>query len=186
MVARRTRDEEFTAFVREARDPLHRMAYLLCGDRHRAEELTQHALERTYRAWPRAAQHDPLAYARRVLANLRIDTWRRTRREVLAGPDELSSAERAARPVGRDGGAVTAAVDDRDAVVRALLALPVRQRRVVVLRHLLDLSENEVAAELGMPVGTVKSTASRGLARLRTLLGAPDGGAPTTSGRTAR
>ncbi|WP_241005724.1 SigE family RNA polymerase sigma factor [Cellulosimicrobium sp. SL-1] len=186
MVARRTRDEEFTAFVREARDPLHRMAYLLCGDRHRAEELTQHALERTYRAWPRAAQHDPLAYARRVLANLRIDTWRRTRREVLAGPDELSSAERAARPVGRDGGAVTAAVDDRDAVVRALLALPVRQRRVVVLRHLLDLSENEVAAELGMPVGTVKSTASRGLARLRTLLDAPDGGAPTTSGRTAR
>lgn len=186
VVARRTRDEEFTAFMREARDPLHRKAYLLCGDRHRAEELTQHALERTYRAWPRAAQRDPLAYARRVLANLRIDTWRRTRREVLAGPDELSSAERAARPVGRDRGAVTAAVDDRDAVVRALLALPVRQRRVVVLRHLLDLSENEVAAELGMPVGTVKSTASRGLARLRTLLGAPADGAPTTSGRTAR
>ncbi|WP_228485174.1 SigE family RNA polymerase sigma factor [Cellulosimicrobium sp. JZ28] len=186
MVARRTRDEEFTAFMREARDALHRMAYLLCGDRHRAEELTQHAPERTYRAWPRAAQRDPLAYARRVLANLRIDTWRRTRREVLAGPDELSSAERAARPVGRDGGAGTAAVDDRDAVVRALLALPVRQRRVVVLRHLLDLSENEVAAELGMPVGTVKSTASRGLARLRTLLGAPADGAPTTSGRTAR
>ncbi|MGW6264895.1 SigE family RNA polymerase sigma factor [Cellulosimicrobium funkei] len=186
VVARRTRDEEFTAFMREARDPLHRMAYLLCGDRHRAEELTQHALERTYRAWSRAAQRDPLAYARRVLANLRIDTWRRTRREVLAGPDELSSAERAARPVARDGGAGTAAVDDRDAVVRALIALPVRQRRVVVLRHLLDLSENEVAAELGMPVGTVKSTASRGLARLRTLLGALDESAPTTSGRTAR
>ncbi|MGO1342067.1 MAG: sigma-70 family RNA polymerase sigma factor [Cellulosimicrobium funkei] len=148
VVARRTRDEEFTAFMREARDPLHRMAYLLCGDRHRAEELTQHALERTYRAWSRAAQRDPLAYARRVLANLRIDTWRRTRREVLAGPDELSSAERAARPVARDGGAGTAAVDDRDAVVCALRALPVRQRRVVVLRHLLDLSENEVAAEL--------------------------------------
>lgn len=86
----------------------------------------------------------------------------------------------------RDGGAGTAAVDDRDAVVCALLALPVRQRRVVVLRHLLDLSENEVAAELGMPVGTVKSTASRGLARLRTLLGALDESAPTTSGRTAR
>jgi len=178
LVARRTRDEEFSAFMRDARDPLHRMAYLLCGDRHRAEELTQHALERTYRAWSRARERDPLAYARRVLANLRVDTWRRTRREVLAGPDELTRAEGVRRP-GRPGtGEPTGSVDDRDAVVRALLTLPVKQRRVVVLRHLLDLSESEVAAELGMPVGTVKSTASRGLARLRELLGAPDSGAP--------
>lgn len=178
LVARRTRDEEFAAFMREARDPLHRMAYLLCGDRHRAEELTQQALERTYRAWSRARERDPLAYARRVLSNLRVDTWRRTRREVLAGPDELVQAYGVGRP-GRPGTAEpTGSVDDRDAVVRALLTLPVRQRRVVVLRHLLDLSESEVATELGMPVGTVKSTASRGLARLRVLLGAPDGTAP--------
>ena len=54
LVARRTRDEEFSAFMRDARDPLHRMAYLLCGDRHRAEAHTQPALARTYRAWPRA------------------------------------------------------------------------------------------------------------------------------------
>ncbi|MGN6241078.1 MAG: SigE family RNA polymerase sigma factor [Cellulosimicrobium cellulans] len=198
LVARRTRDQEFSAFMRDARDPLHRMAYLLCGDRHRAEELTQHALERTYRAWSRARERDPLAYARRVLANLRVDTWRRTRREVLAGPDELTQAEGAGRQ-GRPGtGEPTASVDDRDAVVRALLTLPVKQRRVVVMRHLLDLSESEVAAELGMPVGTVKSTASRGLARLRALLGAPEGTAPAptttpltpptarTSGRTPR
>jgi RNA polymerase sigma factor (sigma-70 family) len=54
--------------------------------------------------------------------------------------------------------------------VRALMLLPVKQRRVVVLRHLLDLSEAEVADELGIPRGTVKSTASRGLARLRAEL----------------
>ncbi|QJW38133.1 sigma-70 family RNA polymerase sigma factor [Cellulosimicrobium protaetiae] len=161
--------------MREARDPLHRMAYLLCGDRHRAEELTQHALERTYRAWSAARERDPLAYARRVLANLRVDTWRRTRREVLAGPDEIAHAEGGTRPGRRATTEATGSVDDRDAVVRALLTLPVRQRRVVVLRYLLDLGESEVAAELGMPVGTVKSTASRGLARLRALLGAPDG-----------
>ena len=178
LVARRTRDEEFSAFMREARDPLHRMAYLLSGDRHRAEELTQHALERTYRAWSRARERDPLAYARRVLANLRVDTWRRTRREVLAGPDELTQAEGVRRPGRPAAGEQTGSVDDRDAVVRALLTLPVKQRRVVVLRHLLDLSESEVAAELGIPVGTVKSTASRGLARLRELLGTPDGAAP--------
>lgn len=62
------------------------------------------------------------------------------------------------------------AVDGRDAVVRALLTLPLKQRRVVVLRHLLELSEAEVAAQLGIPVGTVKSTASRALARLREAL----------------
>jgi RNA polymerase sigma factor (sigma-70 family) len=188
LVARRTRDEEFSAFMREARDPLHRMAYLLSGDRHRAEELTQQALERTYRAWSRAREGDPLAYARRVLANLRVDTWRRTWREVLAGPDELSRAagDGASSPGGGTRASATASggagtVDDRDAVVRALLTLPVRQRRVVVMRHLLDLSESEVAAELGVPVGTVKSTASRGLARLRVVLGAsPDASTSTT------
>jgi RNA polymerase sigma-70 factor (sigma-E family) len=172
---RRTRDEEFAAFMREAREPLHRMAYLLCGDRHRAEELTQQAFERTYRAWPRARTGEPIAYARRVLANLRVDSWRRTRREVLSGPDELVHDETARRNRVADG---TETVDDRDAVVRALLVLPLRQRRVVVLRHLLDLSEREVAEELGMPVGTVKSTASRALARLRVELSAdPTGGA---------
>jgi len=48
--------------------------------------------------------------------------------------------------------------------------LPLKQRRIVVLRHLLDLSENEVAAELGLPVGTVKSASARGLAHLRAIL----------------
>ncbi|QAY64906.1 SigE family RNA polymerase sigma factor [Xylanimonas allomyrinae] len=165
------RNAEFTAFMRSAHEPLHRMAYLLCGDAHRADELTQQTFERTYRAWSRARDGDPLAYARRILANLRIDGWRRTRREVLAGPEDLPE-----RPDGSPGAtgnaprAATAAVDDRDAVVRALLLLPLKQRRVVVLRHLLDLTEAEVAVELGVPVGTVKSNASRGLAHLRAIL----------------
>lgn len=163
-VAHADRNAEFTAFMRTARDPLHRMAYLLCGDAHRAEELTQQAFERTYRSWHKARDGDPLVYARRVLANLRIDNWRRTRREVLTGPDDLPhAADRGERPA-------SATVEQRDAVVRALLLLPVKQRRVVVLRHLLDLSEAEVARELGVPVGTVKSSASRALAHLRAIL----------------
>ncbi|WP_425955447.1 SigE family RNA polymerase sigma factor [Xylanimonas sp. McL0601] len=165
------RNAEFTAFMRDAHGPLHRMAFLLCGDAHRADELTQQALERTYRAWSRARVGDPLAYARKVLANLRIDGWRRTRREVLAGPDDLPQLpDGGARASGGIPRTATAAVDDRDAVVRALLLLPLKQRRVVVLRHLLDLTEAEVAAELGVPVGTVKSNASRGLAHLRAIL----------------
>ncbi|MDO8143655.1 MULTISPECIES: SigE family RNA polymerase sigma factor [unclassified Isoptericola] len=163
------RNAEFTAFMRAHTDVLHRMAYLLCGDRHRAEELVQQTFERTYRHWGRARDGDPLAYARRILANVRIDTWRRTRREVSTSHDDLSGAPSwTGRPP--PGRAETGTVDDRDAVVRALLLLPVKQRRVVVMRHLLELSEAEVAGELGLPTGTVKSTASRGLHRLRTLL----------------
>lgn len=155
------RDAEFAEFMAASMSALHRSAFLLCGDAHRADELTQHALERTYRAWPRAREGDPLAYARRVLMNLRIDGWRRTRREVLADPHELAEQD-------------TAWTDpdhaDRDEVLRALLALPVKQRRVVVLRYLLDLSEAQIAAELDIPLGTVKSTGSRALVSLRTSL----------------
>ena len=163
-----SKNEEFTVFMREAKDPLHRMAFLLSGDAHRAEELTQQTFERCYRHWHKARAGDPLVYARRVLANLRIDAWRRTRREVLTGPDDLPQDDaRVARAAAK---MPTRTVDDRDAVVRALLRLPLKQRRVVVLRHLLDLSESEVSSELGIPLGTVKSTASRGLAHLRAIL----------------
>ncbi len=154
-------EDEFIAFVDVARDPLYRMAYLLCGDPHRAEDLTQQTFERTWRTWGTARRGDPLVWARRILANQRIDAWRRTRREVLSGLEQ------------RDGKSAsqTSSVDDRDALVRALMLLPVKQRRVVVLRHLLDLSEAEVASELDIPVGTVKSSAARGLANLRSTLG---------------
>ena len=106
---------------------------------------------------------DPFAYARRVIATARIDTWRRTRRDVLSDPVDLRPA-----PV-PDG---TRTVVDRDQLVRALRMLPEAQRRVVVLRYLLDRSEAQTAEELGISVGSVKSSGSRGLARLRALLGA--------------
>lgn len=193
------RNAEFTAFMRSSHATLHRMAYLLCGDAHRADELTQHAFERTYRSWSRARKGDPLAYARKVLANLRVDTWRRTRRELLADPQDLSgmSDGGASGSTGPHGPAPagTRQVEDRDAVVRALLMLPLKQRRVVVLRHLLDLPEQEVAAELRIPVGTVKSASARGLAHLRAILeldsrrdGRPPSGpaAPASAPRTPR
>jgi RNA polymerase sigma-70 factor (sigma-E family) len=153
------RDVEFTAFMIEASPALARTAWLLCGNSHRAEELVQQALLRTYLAWPTARQRDPLAYARRTLSNLRIDTWRSSRREVLTpDPPEL----------GTDGEADRHA--ERDQLVRALATLTARQRRIVVLRHLEGLTEREVADDLGVSIGTVKSTASRGLAQLRTVL----------------
>ncbi len=156
-------DAEFADFVAEATPALARTAWLLCGDEHRAEELVQQALVRTYLAWGTAREREPLAYARRVLANLRIDTWRKHRREVLTGaPPE------AARDCESDRHA------ERDRLVRALATLSARQRRVVVLRHLVGMSEREVAADLGVSLGTVKSTASRGLAQLRRVLAEED------------
>ena len=157
-----TRDQEFTAFVIEHRATLLRAAWLLVGDAHRAEELAQQALERTYVAWPRAREGNPLAYARRTLVNLRTDTWRRRRREVLVEPSELRDHSAQHLDAERAG--------DRDRLARALGVLTERQRRIVVLRYLMDLSEAEVAADLGVSVGTVKSTASRALATLREAL----------------
>ncbi|MCP2263135.1 SigE family RNA polymerase sigma factor [Promicromonospora thailandica] len=157
-----TAAERFTAFARDRSPELSRIAYLLCGDTHRAADLVQLALERTYRAWGKVGDGDPFAYARRVIATARIDAWRRTKRDVLVSPTDL-------RPGSAPDG--TQHVVDRDALVRALRQLPAGQRRVVVLRYLLDRTEKQTADDLGISVGAVKSGASRGLDRLRTLLG---------------
>lgn len=155
------RRAEFTAFMAESGPALGRLALFLTGDAHRAEELVQHALVKTYEAWPRVRAGDPHAYARRVVANQRIDTWRRRHREDLTDPSALPHTP---QPGGEGQHA------DRDELVRALRRLPARRRRVVVLRYLVGLPEAQVAADLGISVGTVKSTAARGLAQLRTLL----------------
>jgi RNA polymerase sigma-70 factor (sigma-E family) len=159
-------EAEFADFVRSSSAELSRVAWFLCGDRTRVEDLLQHAYLRTWSHWGRVRTGDPLAYTRRVLANARIDAWRLARREVLS-------------PTVPDGDVPSGAAttDDRDALVRALRLLPPRQRRIVVLRHLAGLTEVEVADELRVSVGTVKAAASRGLARLRTQLADDEGGA---------
>lgn len=161
----RSRDDDFVAFVETAGPYLYRTAYLLTSDRHRAEDLVQTAFERTYRVWDTVCDGEPRGYARRVLVNLRIDTWRHTRREVVPGDDHIPV--RAAQDGSRE-------VELRDALVRALARLAPQQRRVVVLRHLLDLSEADVAAELGRSVGTVKATNARALERLRGMVAGVD------------
>ncbi|GAB2689362.1 SigE family RNA polymerase sigma factor [Thalassiella azotivora] len=150
-------DDEFVAFADGTRAHLMHTAWLLTGDRHTAEDLVQEALVRTYVRWSRVRRGEELAYTRRILTNLSVDGWRRRRREHLPGdvPEAAASS----------GGVPT--VDARDEVVRALASLTPRERSVVVLRYYADLTEQQVAADLGVSVGTVKSTASRALARLR-------------------
>lgn len=165
-----SRDEEFSAFMVDAEPLLTRTAWLLCGDRHRAEELVQQTLVRTYVAWPRARAGDPLAYARRTLANARIDMWRRRRREVLVAADDVPG--QLASREGVDAAGHAHAHAERDVLVRALTRLSPQRRRVVVLRYVLDLSEQQVAEDLNVSVGAVKSAAARGLRQLREELGA--------------
>jgi RNA polymerase sigma-70 factor (sigma-E family) len=155
------RAEQFAAFVDSVGPYLLHTAELLCGDKARAKDLVQATFERTYRSWSKARDGDTRAYARRILVNLRIDGWRRTRRELLLAPVDVPDTATADH---------AATVVARNSVVRALARLPVAQRRVVVLRHLLDLTEPEVADELGISVGTVKSHNARALVRLREIL----------------
>ncbi len=155
-------DEQFTAFAAAATPALWRTAYLLTGDTARGEDLVQQALVRTYLAWSRVRVEDATAYARRVLVNAHTDTWRRTRREDLV--DEPPE------PTGPPDERALEALVDRRTVLPALAVLTERERAVVVLRYLAELSEREIADELGIAPGTVKSTAHRALRRMRAAL----------------
>lgn len=155
-------EDDFADFVRAASPRLLTSAWMLCGDPHLAEELVQEALARVYARWRRVAAEQLTAYARRVLVNLHTDRWRKRRREVLMDDPPEPADGHAAAPVGR----VDLALD----LAAALQRLPRRERECVVLRHYLDLSEKDVAATLGVSLGTVKSSTSRGLAALRAAL----------------
>jgi RNA polymerase sigma-70 factor (sigma-E family) len=167
----RVQDVGFTEFVRERSTPLLRTAVLLVGgDRGHAEDLLQGVLERMYVRWDRI-DGSPEAYARRALAHAAVNRWRTRRRR----PPELPLLhDEHGGPAADDA----AAVDLRDALVRALLTLPPRQRAVLVLRYFDDLPEHEVARALGCSVGTVKSQSSRALARLRERSGHLDLNSP--------
>ncbi|MGZ4165969.1 MAG: SigE family RNA polymerase sigma factor [Solirubrobacteraceae bacterium] len=166
--AQRTR-ADFEHFVTASSDALLRTAYLVVWDPAEAEDLVQDCLLAVAHRWPRVRGMDhPYAYARRVLINLALDGGsRRTRRRVElavsgSGAVEELTDESSARRLH--------AVGVRAELVQALGTLPPRQRAVLVLRYFEDLSEAEVAELLGCSLGTVKSTASRGLTRLHAAL----------------
>ncbi|NYJ01197.1 RNA polymerase sigma-70 factor (sigma-E family) [Nocardioides thalensis] len=150
-------DTEFDEFAVVAWPRLRRIGYLLTGDHHLAEDLAQTALVRTYASWRRVRRNDASAYSRRVLINLNIDRIRRKR------ITEVGDGALAAIPSSDDGGRA----EDRDQIVRLLDGLTEKERRVVVLRHYCDLSEADVAQELRIAPGTVKSTLARALQKLR-------------------
>ena len=150
--------QDFRSYVAARSAPLLRTAYMLTGNRADAEDLLQTALAKTFLSWDRIREMEALdGYVRRILVNTQTSFWRR--RKLTEYPTEVLP-ERA----GRDA---TADLDLHDALWTALTGLPKRQRAMVVLRYYEDLSEAETAQVMGISVGTVKSTTSRALARLR-------------------
>lgn len=150
-------ETEFRAFVVRHQASLLRFALLISADPSTAEDLVQTALEKTYARWHRFRGEEPVAYARRIIANANIDRWRRTR-----GREQLTD-----RPPERPGGRLEEHVADRHALLQALQTLTVIERRVIALRFLADASESDTAQQLGIPLGTVKSVTHRALKKLR-------------------
>ncbi|WP_375499506.1 SigE family RNA polymerase sigma factor [uncultured Jatrophihabitans sp.] len=163
------RDEAgFRAFVETHGATLQHAARLLTGDHHRSEDLVQTALTRLYQKWERIDA--PLPYVRRALVTAHIDQSRR--RWWGERPTEQL-------PETPDVDGALASSDLRDELRRLLAELSARERAVVVLRYYCDLSERDTAETLGVPVGTVKSSCARALARLRVEATSASGG--TTS-----
>lgn len=157
-----TNDLDFDDFFRATWSRLFRTAYAVAGDAGAAEDALQVAYARAFASWRRvrAAQH-PEAYVRRIVVNEILSTRRRAwwqRERPHAAPE--SSVSSASPESG---------ILERDAVWTAVLALPPRQRAVVVLRYYEDLSEEQIAEVLGCSRGTVKSQSSAALANLRRL-----------------
>ncbi|MFS1304245.1 SigE family RNA polymerase sigma factor [Streptosporangium longisporum] len=155
-------DEEFREYVVARGPTLLRAAHRLTGHPSDAEDLLQAALVKTYLAWDRIQDRAALdGYVRRAMVNINISWWRRRKLEEYP-------SEHLPEP---------AAPGDRhlpERVEQALDRLPVRMRTAVVLRYYEDMTEPEIARTLGISVGTVKSTVSRGMAKLRGDLAPPE------------
>jgi RNA polymerase sigma factor (sigma-70 family) len=146
-------DEAYPALYRQA----YHVAYRLLGSREDAADAAQEACARAFARWRQVSKHpSPMAWVARVSGNIAIDVHRR---RATARRNPAADVE------------VRAGIDaERIDLHRALDALPRRQRQVVLLRYVADLSEATVAAELNCSLGNVKSLAARGLASLRTTM----------------
>lgn len=155
-------EKEFREFVATQSPALLRVAYLLSGDTHLAQDLVQSALAACAARWHRIRDRDqPYAYVRKALYRNQYNAWRTRRRKPESIVDAVPDSSGA-----RDHAADTA---QRRDLLADLARLPYRQRLIVVLRYYEDRSEAEVAEMLGISKGGVRSQAARGIANLRRM-----------------
>ncbi|MFE7121757.1 SigE family RNA polymerase sigma factor [Streptomyces sp. NPDC057654] len=167
------REREFREFAEARQAHLRRSAYLLCGDWHQAQDLTQTVLMKLYAAWGRVRKDGNVdAYARTILARTFIDQQRKGcwREEPVGEPPDLTSA-------------APDAPELRLMMQEALMELSPRYRAVLVLRFWEDWTVEQTAQALRISPGTVKSQSSRGLTRLRTIVESLSGGSAGRPGR---
>lgn len=151
---------DFADFVAVRSVELLRLAYVLAGDQHSAEDLLQSALTKAAAHWGRI-HSAPESYVRRIMYREQINRWRRSTR------NRETAVAQVPEPATQDP---TAGTDTRMALRGALLALPPGKRAVLVLRYLEDLPETQVAEILGCTVGTVRSQTHKAIAQLRSAL----------------
>ena len=167
-------EAEFVEYVTARREHVRRTAFLLCGDWHRADDLTQIAFVKLYGAWGQVRDHAALdAYVRRCLVRAIVDESRRPwRREqsVQDVPESPGPPETATD--------MAAGVVDRHVLRQALEDVPPGQRAVLVLRYFEGLDVAGTAAALECSEGNVKSQTARGLVALRTSLARLGSSAP--------
>jgi len=155
----RSESSDFREFVSARQGALRRTAYLLCGDWHQAQDLTQQTFAKLFVAWSRVRAVEAVdAYARQVLVRTFIDESRKRRNHELATADLP------------DTGAESPEIETRMALMEALKQLSPRQRAVVALRFWDDMSVEATAEALGMKANTVKSDTARALTKLKGLL----------------
>jgi RNA polymerase sigma-70 factor (sigma-E family) len=152
---------DYVQYVTSRTRSVHRSAYLLCGDRHRADDLVQATFVSLFVHWKRARRADNLdAYVHRILVRRYLDEqrlrWSRVRL-MWATPEPSHAAD-------------PGPSHDRDLVMEALRQLPKGQRTVLVLRYFNDLSVDETAEAMRCSTGNVKSQTARALAAMRLLL----------------
>jgi RNA polymerase sigma-70 factor (sigma-E family) len=170
-IPRHERRAAFEDFVADATAGLLRTAYLITGDAGHAEDLVQETLFKVARRWSRVlSMESPRAYARRILVNAALDGAKRRSRHRAELAVVMTPPGDPPPWVSAPSSRAFAVVDHRLELVRALGALPPRQRAALVLRYFDDLSESEVASTLHCSVGTVKSTTSRALEKMRALV----------------
>jgi RNA polymerase sigma-70 factor, ECF subfamily len=155
-----TGSDDFDAFYAATVRRVVLYLYAACGDRAEAQDLAQEAYARAWQHWNRVAGYDdPEAWVRRVAWRLMANRWRGLRRWLAARARLGPPDDQIAGPT-----------PDRVAVTGALQQLPAAQRQVIALHYLLDLPVRDIAAQVGVPEGTVKARLSRARAALARLL----------------
>jgi RNA polymerase sigma-70 factor (sigma-E family) len=156
-------EQRFLDFVDRRQAELVRLGWALTGDRHLGQDLAQAALERLWPHWSRVATTgEPIAYAQRIVVTLAA-SWQRRRSWTEQPVADLPA------PTAADVDTET-----RERIHAWVQRLPPRQRTVIVLRFLLDLSVEQTAAHMGCSTGTVKSQTAKAMVALRALAAAED------------